>query len=327
MTHSDDQTGELDPLQREALQWIVRLTSGAATAADAEALRRWRAQSEAHEAAFLEAARLRRTLRRAAAEIAAEYPSSTGGARCPAGRPVSAGRRALLGGAIAASAAAAAYLALRPPMGLWPSLAELTAEYRTATGEQRQVTLADGVSLAMNTQTSIAVPSPREIELIAGEAEIRIGQPPSQPLEVVAAGGRTIAGEATFNVRRYGSLVAVTCLEGGVEVRQHHRSANLRASQQVSYGNGNLGDIVSVDPALVTAWRQGLLIFHNERLSLVIDEVNRYRPGRIILANGQLGNRLVNGVFHVDRIDGVIDQIRKLGATVVSLPGGVVLVS
>lgn len=327
MTHSDDQTGDLDPLQREALQWIVRLTSGTATTTDAEALRRWRAQSEAHEAAFAEAARLRRTLQRAAAEFAAEYPSSTGGARFPEQRRLMTGRRALLGGAIAASGVAAAYLALRPPLGLWPSFAELTADYRTATGEQRQVTLADGVSLAMNTQTSVAIASPREIRLIAGEAEISIGQLPSQPVAVVAAGGRTIAGDATFNVRRYGSLVAVTCLEGGVEVRHRRRSADLRASQQVSYGDGNLGEVVAVDPVLVTAWRQGLLIFHNERLSQVIDEVNRYRPGRIILANGELGRRLVNGVFHLDRIDGVIDQIRKLGATVVSLPGGVVLVS
>jgi transmembrane sensor len=327
MTQFDDQTGDLDPLQREALQWIVRLTSGTATAADAEALKCWRAQSDAHEAAFAEAARLRRTLQRAAAEFAAEYPSSTGGARFPEKRRLMTGRRALLGGAIAASGAAAAYLALRPPMGLWPSVAELTADYRTATGEQRQVTLADGASLAMNTQTSVAVASPREIRLIAGEAEISIGQASSKPLEVVAAGGRTIAGDATFNVRRYGSLVSVTCLEGGVEVRQRRRDADLRSNQQVSYGNGNLGEVVSVDPALVTAWRQGLLIFHNERLSQVIDEVNRYRPGRIILANGELGHRLVNGVFHLDRIDGVIDQIRKLGATVVSLPGGVVLVS
>jgi transmembrane sensor len=59
----------------------------------------------------------------------------------------------------------------------------------------------------------------------------------------------------------------------------------------------------------------------------VVDEVNRYRPGRIILANGALGDRLVSGVFHLDRIDGVLDQIKQLGAAITVLPGRVILVS
>jgi transmembrane sensor len=59
----------------------------------------------------------------------------------------------------------------------------------------------------------------------------------------------------------------------------------------------------------------------------VVDEVNRYRPGRIILANDALGDRLVSGVFHLERIDGVIDQIKQLGASVTVLPGHVILVS
>ncbi len=49
---------ELDQLKREAVYWIERLTSGQATEDDAEAFRRWRQQSQAHESAFISARQL-----------------------------------------------------------------------------------------------------------------------------------------------------------------------------------------------------------------------------------------------------------------------------
>ena len=47
---------------------------------------------------------------------------------------------------------------------------------------------------------------------------------------------------------------------------------------------GGLGDVIGVDTVVVTAWRDGVLVFRNTPLVRVIEEVNRYRPGRIILA-------------------------------------------
>src|SRR5262249_58154354 len=85
------------------------------------------------------------------------------------------GRRAFMGGAIAASAAAA-YVAIRPPLELWPSLSELAADYRTAPGEQRSIVLAGGASVELNTRTSIVLRPSTEaterIELISGETAV-----------------------------------------------------------------------------------------------------------------------------------------------------------
>lgn len=50
--------GMLSPAEREAIQWLVRLTSGHAAAADHAAFRAWRAQSPEHEAALAAARRL-----------------------------------------------------------------------------------------------------------------------------------------------------------------------------------------------------------------------------------------------------------------------------
>ncbi|WP_456640296.1 FecR family protein [Bradyrhizobium sp. USDA 10063] len=239
------------------------------------------------------------------------------------------GRRALLVGALGASAAGAAVMITRPPMGLWPSLGELAADYRTVTGERRHIALDERASLDMNTRTTLNVRAASggsdQIELIGGEAAFATR---SKPVEVLAGNGRAWADDAQFSVRRNGSDICVTCLEGLVHVQQEGRSATLQKKQQVIYDDRNLGHVQDVDPLIVTAWREGELLFQNERLARVIEEVNRYRRGRIILVNDALGQKRFTAQFKLDRLEVVITQLKAtFGARVVSLPGGVVLVS
>ncbi|MDP2147544.1 MAG: DUF4880 domain-containing protein, partial [Pseudomonas sp.] len=74
-------------LHGEARDWLVLLTSGQATVADAKALRQWCAQSPEHAQAFEQAKRLWQQLTPALTEAQA---------------PRHFGRRAFLGGALAA---------------------------------------------------------------------------------------------------------------------------------------------------------------------------------------------------------------------------------
>ena len=91
-----------------------------------------------------------------------------------------------------AFASLAAVGLLRPPLGLWPSYAEMQADYRTATGEQRRYALdAQQLTLALNTQTSLNVATRDgrpEIELVAGEAAIQARR--DQPCLVKAGAAR-----------------------------------------------------------------------------------------------------------------------------------------
>ncbi|XSC43010.1 FecR/PupR family sigma factor regulator [Bradyrhizobium sp. RDT10] len=145
MTATSD-TSAHDTLLDEALDWIVRLKTGAPTRADLDALQRWRQQSPAHEEAFKAAARLFRNAGVAARELD-DRPDAVGAALVPQRLPSKVlARRAFLGGAIAA--AAAGYMVVRPPLGLWPSLQELSADYRTGKGEQRKIAVTPDVSLS-----------------------------------------------------------------------------------------------------------------------------------------------------------------------------------
>src|ERR1700749_215099 len=111
MTERQHPPADRDALQREAQQWVMRLTSGEATAADAEALNRWRLTSRAHRQAFAEANLLWDKLRPAAAETGIR---SAGSPQAVPATGFLTGRRAFLGGALAATAAAATYVVVRP---------------------------------------------------------------------------------------------------------------------------------------------------------------------------------------------------------------------
>lgn len=326
MTAAND-TSEHDVLLDEALDWVVRLKTGAPVRADLESLQRWRDQSPEHEAAFRKAARLFRNAGIAAGELAGQ-PAAVDAALASSRLPARVlARRAFLGGAIAAGVGG--YLVVRPPLGLWPSLEELSADYRTGKGEQRKVAVTPDVSLEMNTQTSIALrsaPDETRIELISGEASVTALRSSPKPFVMLAANGRITAKQADFNARCLDGIVRVTCLNGMVDVAQGGNLVQLREAEQVSYSLGGIEVTVPIDPAQVTAWQAGLLIFRDQTLADVVDEVNRYRSGKIIITNADLKQRVVNGTFQISKLGDFVLQVQQLfGAQARSLPGGVVL--
>ncbi|WP_126282942.1 FecR family protein [Burkholderia stagnalis] len=320
-----------DPLD-EASAWLLRLRSGEAAPDDADAFARWCADRP--QAAHL----LRDTwgsLRTAAAELAQEERTAAAWANvAKRERTMRTGRRAFVGFAVAAGAS---WLTLRPPMALWPSLADLAADYRTGTGEQRQVALAANVTVELNTQTRVDVlparVAARGVEVVAGEAEID-ATPPSAvaaalpPVVVVAGGGRMQATVARFNVRRTGAQVCVTCLSGTVALAHPRGARTLRADDQVTYDDRGVRPVSRVDPGAVSAWRRGMLVFNGVPLADVVDEINRYRRGKVVLRRAALGANRIQAQFPIARLDDVIDMVGRLyGAHVTRLPGNIVLLS
>lgn len=311
-------------LRRAALDKLRRLVSGEATINDIEDMRRWRSLSPTHEAAFASATRLWDRLGPAVRRAR----GSDAGVRPPAGAHRMT-RRAIVGGA---ATAAAAYLIVRPPFDIWPSYAELVADYRTGTGEQQRVVLADGASVELNTQTSLSLkPSLDDqdcIELIAGEAAIMIDRELERPLMVIAGDGRISTRRSTFNVRYDGRTVGVTCVDGSVHIEHRDGALSLQPRQQAWYDGAGLGAPAAVDAAATTAWREGMLVFEAAPLAEVIAEINRYRPGRIIVMNDALGRRPVNARFRISNVDDVLALAQRLyGAKLTTLPGGVVLLT
>jgi transmembrane sensor len=321
----DERSREIDLIKSDARDWVAQLVSGRATAADAEALERWRRRSAMHEAAYVDALRQWQDLGQGVRAFVAAR-----GAPTWSGRRERVTRRAILGGAGALAAAATAYAVIDPPLGLWPSFDELTADYRTATGEQRQLTVV-GVAVEMNTQTSLAIAAAggdmASVRLITGEAAFAMPQS-ARPLIVFAGDGRMVANQARFNVRNIGASVCVTCLDGEVQIERGTQRVKLGAGRQLIYGEAGLEPVAAVDPAEVTSWQDGYLVFRYTPLAAVVGEINRYRPGRVILLDPALGSKTFSGRFQIERINELLTWVEQAtGTSARSLPGGVVLLS
>lgn len=336
MSEGNGHAANLSQIESEAVAWAQKLASGEATAEQRAAAERWRLRSPQHDKAYTEAEHVWSRMGAVGRVRLGQDADFTGPLREFGQRRVVMTRRMVLGGSAAAIGGVAVYGGLNPPLGLWPSVSELRADFRTATGEQRRIDFADNVAIDLNTQTSLAVRLATEtedcVELIAGEASFATADRPARALAVLAADGKIVSESGRFDVRHLVTFtdraVSVTCFKGRIRVERGQSVAELQPGQRVRYERAGLGEIGAVDPILESEWRQGIVAFRNTPLAEAVEEINRYRPGRIILTNAALGQRLLSGRFRIDQMDRVLLQLEHtFNVKAQRLPGGIVLLS
>jgi transmembrane sensor len=326
----NDEARVTSEVRATARAWLVRLRSGDATPDDLEAYRLWCAERPEHARMARVVSEAWSTLNAVAAQIIDEHPhehpKSARSRELFAAQthPLRPGRRAFAGFALAAGAS---WLALRPPLHLWPALGDWAADYRTGTGQTRRVALSDRVVIEMNTQTRIDLLPARPgqgntaqhgINLLAGEAEIAAGPPGTgragspRPVLVIAGRGALRTNLARFDIRRTGDEVCVTCVSGSIDLGHPRGKLTLLAAQQVTFDNDRVKPVSQVNPATVTAWRRGLLVFNRVPLAEVVDEINRYRPGKVVLRNAEMATSLVQAQVSLARLDDAVDMLANV---------------
>ncbi|MFT4173100.1 MAG: FecR domain-containing protein [Rhodocyclaceae bacterium] len=320
-----------DALRQQAWAWLRLFHSHQVKPRDAERFKRWLEQGAGQAAAFREAKAHWNALGPAAAELLRSSPQAAAfhERQRPAPRPH---RRAFLGAAIGA-AAMAGVAAVNVPGAWWSSPAQWDADYRTATGEQQVLALTAHVQVTLNTQTSIrrqlSGGVTTGVDLLAGEAAIDLtgGVRPSS-FGVAAGVGRSVADAGRFEVRYLDGKVCVSCIEGRVRVEHPAGTRPLLAGQQTVYDRHAIGGVARIDAERVAAWRKGELVFTDMPLARVLAEIDRYRPGRIVLMNDAAGGRPVTGIFQIASLDLALAQLQHafhLDAR--SLPGGLVVLT
>ena len=313
--------------EREAQAWLVHLTSGKATREDGEAFRRWCLASEQHAEAF---ARTRQMWQDLGPVIARRQQSIPRGGRPAPKHAIRLSRRAFLGSAITASVAAVVAVRYGLDVG---GQRGTGATLRTAIGEQRHVDVTQGVALEMNTATDIGVRSSGNaitgVRLRSGEAVVRIDSSHTAPFVVELEDARVLSGPgASFAVRCVDGVSTVTCLEGQAVLARAATKTLVKPSQQLAFDADGLGAAVAVNPDTALAWRHRVLIYDNQPLADVVTDINRYRPGRIVITDHALGERRVHARFTLDQMADVATLIEDAyGAHATHLPGGWVLLS
>ncbi|MEX3775592.1 FecR domain-containing protein [Pseudomonas sp. MYb118] len=178
---------------------------------------------------------------------------------------------------------------------------DLGADYVSAPGEIRTVTLADQSRVTLDADSAIAVDfsnGERHVRLRRGAGFFNVTHT-GEPFVVDAEKGQARVLGTQFEVRLQAHGAQVTVLSGRVGVTAHGHADQqvLTAGQQVAYGNGIAEKMHAVDSEAQLAWRQGWLNYYKATLAEVVDDLKRYYPGRIVLLNDELAGRRVSGSF------------------------------
>ncbi|MGJ7543788.1 FecR family protein [Variovorax sp. LT1R16] len=327
-TPVDDRTSA-DELERQAWVWLRRLSSGDVKTMDAEAFKRWLRTSPTHKSVF-SAAKKEWALIKPAAGGVLRTNVEAASLHEQALHGLHHGRRAFLGAAIGASAVAGVAV-LHPPLSLWPSPNEWGADDRTATGEQRTLAVSQRVQVTLNTQTSVRRQTvdgeTTGIDLLTGEAAVDLFGP-GMSFTVIAGVGRSLAESGRFEVRHLDGKVCVTCIEGTVRVAHPSGVRSLQARQRAIYDAASVSSVTRIEPADTSAWRKGELVFQQTPLAQVVEEINRYRPGRVLLMNTAARSKPVSGSFAIGLLDVALAQLqRTFDLRARSLPAGLYVLS
>jgi len=315
-------------VRKEAVAWYARLCSGAITDAERAAWRQWQAAHPDHRRAWQRIESMRATLLQVPANIAAPALRMTEQARSR--------RQALRGVALLACTGTLGYVAWRGA-GEQGFARPLLADYRTGIGQQREVVLADGSLLVLDTATAVDVRftgTERVVRLWAGAILIETAhqRQPQQaadprPFIVQTAQGSVTALGTRFTVRQYddpldgqsGGYTEVAVLEHAVAIRAGaaagagtaagnpaatnagHQPVLLRAGQQVRFTRNRV-EAPQAAPDNAGQWRSGHLLVNDCSLAEVLAELSRYRHGRLGCDPGVAGLR-ISGVFPLTDTD------------------------
>jgi transmembrane sensor len=331
---------ELPELTLQAIEWLVRLRSDDMSEEETHTFADWLSKDALHTEAFAEAEDLFQNLTIAAKTprdispiLASPSKISATQDRTPvvstpinklsARRHVSILNKSWLAMPLALAAAWLFAVALVMPKQshLWD---DYLSDYHTNTGEQRNIQLADGSQLLLNTNTAVSVDyqaSLRQITLHHGQVRFTVAKDGKRPFEVKSDGLLVRALGTVFEVynSEYGET-RVTVQEHAVAARlQPETQTNgnsqpdtitVQEGQQLRYGgNGILSLPKPVDLAQTSAWQQHKIYINDRPLGELIAELDRYRVGRIFLSDAKLLNLRVVGVFSLTDPDAVLEKV------------------
>jgi len=339
-------------ISREAEEWFVKLQSGPVTKPDLESLNVWLKQDPAHKkeidrwctiwegaAALKNEPEIQEILAQSQTP-AADSPETVQKQR----------RHKTRMPALKFAIAASVVLIVG---GIWlkqfGAIAEKT--YRTATGIQKSIYLADGSTIELDTESVVTTKFSNElrtVKLSQGRALFTVAHDPERAF-VVSSGKIKIRALGTvFNVyKKKTGTVSIAVTEGRIKVSRvngAHPGETAPGIATTEKQNGTLNketgpnadtqnllterilvsgqklvvdeqdavyNIQPIDKDRVNAWRDGRLYFRARPLIEVIDETNRYMETKMEIADPDLENLKVSLNFFVSHRNDFLSTLEK----------------
>lgn len=321
-----------DMVLETAAVWHARLREPEDDPATAAVRRaqfdQWIAADSRHARAFEETTSLWNALEAPVRQVINQEPAAIGGDRSGVG----AFRHLTRGPAVLA--ACLAIVMITGVIYRDDVMIRLNSDHMTSVGERAPLTLADGTGIILNTDSAISVDleaDRRLVRLLRGEAWFDVSPNGDRPFLVETTEGHVRVTGTSFGLRLEDGAAIVSLTEGQVELstKPDRGAASflaLNAGQQARLSDGAISEAIALDKTAASAWLRGQLVFFNTPLREVIAELNRYRSGHIIIANGEFDDLRISGVFTTDDPDAALGVITDtLPVRVTRLTGLLVL--
>lgn len=311
-----------DAIETQAATWFVR-RQGDHRAEDEAAFQAWLALSPTHRLAYEQVANAWQALDQLPEHDVARLRAGFARAEPVThnlGRPAltSPARRSFVPRFALAGTAFAFAGGSMLGWNYWRNNPTFTERYETRRGEFQTVSLPDGSTMELDTETHVEARlfrHRREVQLVRGQAMFTVQSDADRPFNVLAR---------TVTVTVVGTRFAVRCTDTGLEngnVRVEvaegrvrvgsapaggglQRVVELAAGQAVVIdADGLLDQVNAISPTEVAAWRQGRVTFDNTPLLRALQEFERYETTNIVISDPAVGAMRLTGSFNVGQVD------------------------
>jgi len=229
-------------------------------------------------------------------------------------------RRKLRLGAALPAGLAAAVAALSLPLA-WPALELARApviEHRTSPGQRLTVPLADGsvIDLAGDTWVKIRqTPHRRQVELLRGEAFFAVAHAKDRPFQVLTQDSRVQVVGTRFDVNLTAAGTELAVEQGRVRFGPRRLMAGSRlieAGLATALTQAGPTPVERLEPGAAGDWREGWIETHGMSVERLVEEMARWSPTPIRVADPGLGAMTVAGRFRVTSPERTLSNLARL---------------
>lgn len=211
------------------------------------------------------------------------------------------------------------------------AIRERLAEHQSAVGEVRQVALADGSRLDIDTGSAVDFDTRRgrrQVSLYRGQVLVHVASDPTAPFVVMTRHGTATALGTAYAVRDEGESTLVSVVESTVKVCAKGTTdgcVTLNAGERARVSGGDVARVAGIDTDQAAGWASGWLEADDQPIAEVLAELNRYRARPVGYAPSAVAGVHVTGAYPLNDTDRAVEALAQAaGLRLVRQPDGAI---